>query len=69
MKLTFEDKKEIYNLYCQGYGYKLIARIYHVNRTTIQRICRLAAKHGLNVFLKGFTHHSEKFKRIAITNY
>ena len=25
MKLTFEDKKEIYNLYCQGYGYKLIA--------------------------------------------
>ena len=66
MKLTFEDKKEIYNLYCQGYGYKLIARIYHVNRTTIQRICRLAARHGLDVFLKDFTCHSEEFKLIAI---
>ena len=66
MKLTFEDKKEIYNLYCQGYGYKLIARIYHVSRTTIQRICRLAARHGLDVFLKDFTCHSEEFKLIAI---
>ena len=66
MKLKFEDKKEIYNLYCQGYGYKRIAHIYHVNRSTIQHICRLAAKHGLSVFLKGFTHHSEEFKRIAI---
>ena len=66
MKLTFEDKKEIYNLYCQGYGYKLIARIYHVNRSTIQHICRLAARHGLDVFLKDFTCHSEEFKLIAI---
>lgn len=66
MKLKFEDKKEIYNLYCQGYGYKRIAHIYHVNRSTIRYICRLAAKHGLNVFLKGYTHYSEEFKRIAI---
>jgi len=66
MKLKYEDKKEIYDLYCQGYGYKRIAHIYHVSRSTIQHICRLAAKHGLSVFLKGFTHHSEEFKRIAI---
>ena len=66
MKLKFEDKKEIYDLYCQGYGYKRIAHIYHVSRSTIQHICRLAAKHGLNGFLKGYTHHSEEFKRIAI---
>ena len=41
MKLSFEDKKSIYNLHLQGYGYRTIAAIFEVDDTSQHCNCRL----------------------------
>ena len=66
MKLTFEDKKTIYNMHHEGYGYKTIAIQYHISRSRVQYICQLADKHGIGALLHSYTSYSNEFKLKAI---
>ena len=66
MKLSFEDKKSIYNLHLQGYGYHTIAAIFEVDDTIIEYICVLADKHGIEKLQHSHTFYSKEFKLNAI---
>ena len=66
MKLSFEDKKSIYNLHLQGYGYRTIAAIFEVDDTSIEYICVLADKHGIEKLQHSHTFYSKEFKLNAI---
>ena len=66
MKLSFEDKKSIYNLHLQGYGYRTIAAIFEVDDTSIEYICELADKHGLKALKHKTTKYSPGYKSAAI---
>jgi transposase InsO family protein/transposase-like protein len=66
MKLTVEDKRAIYQKHLEGYGYKTIAEEYLISKTSVQYICRLIDKHGLDVLLNGYTYYSDIFKLKAV---
>jgi len=66
MKLTFEDKKEIYNKHLDGYGYKQLADLFHVHKAVIQYLCHLVDRHGLDILQRGYTSYSNAFKYEAI---
>ena len=66
MKLTFEDKKEIYKLYLKGYNHSKIAGIYKLNKNVVRNICQLADKHGLSILQHKTKKYSRQFKLKAI---
>jgi transposase InsO family protein/transposase-like protein len=66
MKLSFEDKKEIYKLHLKGYGSRRIAEIYQLNKNVVRNICQLADKHGVAILQHKSRKYSRKFKLKAI---
>ena len=66
MKLSFEDKKEIYKLYLKGYSCRKIAGIYKLNKNVVRNICQLADKHGLAILQHKSKKYSREFKLKAI---
>lgn len=52
MKLTYEDKKEIYKLKQEGYTTKELTSKFGVNSSTIRYIFKLANRHGIEILRK-----------------
>ena len=66
MKLSFEQKVEIYNKHLDGYSLIHLAKLFHVNLSVIKYMCRLIDKHGLEILLKGCSSYTDEFKLSAI---
>ena len=66
MKLTFKQKKKIYQEYKNGYRPKHLAKKYNLTCSTIRYFCSLADKHGVKVFKHGWHSYSPEFKREAV---
>ena len=66
MRLSFEDKKRIYDLYLEGNGYCCISVMLDISKSRVQYICRLAQKHGIGIFQNKYAKYSKEFKQIAI---
>ena len=66
MKLTFKQKKKIYQEYKNGYRSKYLAKKYNLTCSTIKYFCSLADKHGVKVFKHGWHSYSPEFKREAV---
>ena len=66
MKYTFELKKRIYLEYKKGYGCKRLASKYNVNHATVEYVCRLADRHGIQALIHGWHSYSVEFKKAAI---
>ena len=66
MKLSFEQKKEIYIKYLEGYSISQLSELFHTHHTVIQYLCRLIDKHGFEIILSGSRSYSYAFKLNAI---
>ena len=67
MKLSFEDKCEIYRKYkYDGYGCVTLGHIYNINENKVLYIVHLVDKHGLEILKHKYTYFSLEFKLMAI---
>ena len=66
MELTFELKKRIYLEHKEGYGCKWLASKYNLAHSTVEYICRLADRHGVQALKHGWHSYSSEFKKEAI---
>jgi len=66
MKYSFEFKKEIYEKYCEGYGYRTLSKKYGLERGAIRYLCRLIDKHGFKAIRHKYSNYSSVFKHVAI---
>ena len=66
MKLSFEQKKEIYIKYLEGYSISQLSELFHTHHTVIQYLCRLIDKHGFEIILSGYRSYPYAFKLKAI---
>ena len=67
MKFSFEQKKEIYEKHCEGYGSDYLSKIYGLDASQIRYMCRLINKHGLDVIRhKNQTAYTAENKLAAI---
>jgi transposase InsO family protein/transposase-like protein len=66
MKLTFKQKKKIYQEYKNGRCPNYFAKKYNLTCSTIRYFCSLADKHGVKVFKHSWHSYSPEFKREAI---
>ncbi len=48
MKLSFDDKKEIYEKHCEGCSYIFLSKKYGIDPKRIYYLCKLVDKHGLD---------------------
>ena len=67
MKLSFEQKIEIYNKWkLDGHSFHSLAHEYKVNYADIQYLLRLADRHGIETLRHKWTYDSPAFKKEAI---
>lgn len=66
MKLSFDDKKEIYEKHCEGCSYIFLSKKYGIDPKRIYYLCKLVDKHGLDAIRHKFTNYSLEFKIAAI---
>ncbi len=66
MKLSFEQKKEIYEKHCEGYGPVFLSKKYGVGKSQIKYLCRLVDKHGLEAIRHKSTKYSPDYVFAAI---
>ena len=52
MKLTDENKIEVYRLSKEGYSYKELSKKFKINLSDVKHIIRLADLHGETVLIK-----------------
>ena len=52
MKLTDENKIEVYRLSKEGYSYKKLSKKFKINLSDVKYIIRLADLHGKTVLIK-----------------
>ena len=68
-KLTYEEKKEIINLYNEErMGYGTIARMYHVGDSTIKYLIAKYNKHGESVLTKNKNRRISPKTKLEIVN-
>ena len=67
MQLNINQIREMYNLYLQGYGLKTLEKRFHYNFSSINYLCRLIDKHGLEILLSSHRFFSYETKLNAIT--
>ena len=58
MKLTFEEKKEIYRKHCAGIGKRELSRQYHIRLHNIHYLLEIADRYGTSR-LKHVTAHQD----------
>lgn len=67
MKLTYEDKCEIYRKWkYEGYGYATLGRLYGITAFNASYLIRLADRHGAEALEHKWTYYSPEFKLKAI---
>ena len=66
MKYSFELKKEIYRMHCEGYGSCFLSKKYGLSSSKIRYLCRVADKHGIETVRHKHTKYSNKYKLVAI---
>ena len=67
MKLTYEDKLEIYRLWREGFGKVRLGKMYSISPSTAQYYFHLIDKHGPEIVKHGKnTYYSPEFKKAAI---
>lgn len=66
MKYSFELKKEIYEKHCEGYGCRILSKIYGIPRERIRYFCKLIDKHGLDAIRHKYIDYSPELKLTAI---
>ena len=64
MKLTYEDKVQIYELRKQGKSFKRLLNQFEVNISGLKYMVKLIDRYGINIVKKGkIRYYSPKFKR------
>lgn len=67
MKLTYEDKVQIYELRKQGESFKRLSNQFGVNVSGLKYMVKLIDRYGINIVRKGKKHYySPKLKREMI---
>ena len=67
MKLTYEDKVQIYELRKQGESFKLLSNQFGVNVSGLKYMVKLIDRYGINIVRKGKKrYYSPKLKREMI---
>ena len=66
MRLSFEQKKEIYEKHCAGYSSYYLSKEYNYDSSTIRYLCRLLDKHGLEAIRHKYKNYSLENKLVAI---
>ena len=67
MKLTYEDKVQIYELRKQGEGFKRLSNQFGVNVSGLKYMVKLIDRYGINIVKKGKKrYYSPKLKREMI---
>ena len=67
MKLTIEQRKQIYEKRCHGYSCKELSKEYHTDLGVIKYLCRFSEMYGPEVFTKKKNiRFSKSFKQNAI---
>ena len=67
MKLSYEEKLEIYNDWKVNHkSPDQIARERNLDRSTVQYLVRLADRHGVEILQHRWTYYSPEFKEAAI---
>ena len=52
MKLTYEDKVQIYELRKQGFSFQQLSDMYGIDMANLQYMIRLIDRHGLEIVKK-----------------
>ena len=63
MKLTYEDKVQIYELRKQGESFKRLSNQFGVNVSGLKYMVKLIDRYGINIVRKGETLLFSKLKR------
>ena len=67
MKLTYEDKVQIYELRKQGENFKRLSNQFGVNVSGLKYMVKLIDRYGINIIKKGKNrYYSPKLKREMI---
>ena len=53
MKLTYEDKVQIYELRKQGFSFQQLSDMYGINKASLKYMIRLINRYGLEIVKKG----------------
>ena len=68
MKLTDENKIEMYRLKKEGYSYKELSKKFKINTSTVKYMVRLADLHGETVLIKGKNNYYPAEIKLDIIN-
>ena len=67
MKLSYEDKIQLYQLRQEGYSIPYLSKMFDVRESTIKYMLRLMKRYGLDIVKKGKnTHYSPLLKKEMI---
>ena len=70
MKLSYEDKIEIYELRQSGQSIKNLSKQFNIAESVIQYMLRLIDRYGINIVKKGKnTYYSPELKQEMIDKY
>ena len=70
MKLTYEDKVQIYELRKQGESFKRLSSQFGVNVSGLKYMVKLIDRYGINIVKKGKNrYYSPKLKREMIVKF
>ena len=53
MKLTYEDKVQIYELKKQGFSYSQLSEIFGIDKSNLKYMIKLINRYGLEIVKKG----------------
>ena len=57
MKLTYEDKVQIYELRKQGFSYSQLTDMYNIQKSNLKYMIKLIDRYGLEIVKKGRNNH------------
>ena len=57
MKLTYEDKVQIYKLKKQGFSYSQLTDMYSIQKSNLKYMIKLIDRYGLEIVKKGRNNH------------
>ncbi len=68
MKLTYEDKVQIYELRKQGESFRLLSKQFGINRTNLQYMIKLMDRYGIESVKKGKNRYYSSELKTEIIN-
>ena len=57
MKLTYDDKVQIYQLKKQGFSYSQLTDMYSIQKSNLKYMIKLIDRYGLEIVKKGRNNH------------